>query len=140
MCLYIELHSYFKNILHHLFLDKNLRNRQLKKKLEEVVFKFPDTLQPLLHNSVSYIISCLAFSHTCLNKKAQQKISYGDWGSDDGSLRNSVYCNNDIVLLSCVCEFLQAWFMEENDEDQRLPHHRNPKEFVSPDHLAGFIW
>ncbi|KAL1832453.1 hypothetical protein ACET3Z_002104 [Daucus carota] len=31
---------------------------------------------------------------------------------------------------------IEAWFMEENDEDQRLPHHRNPKEFVSPDHLA----
>lgn len=28
--------------------------------------------------------------------------------------------------------------MEENDEDQRLPHHRNPKQFVSLDHLAGF--
>lgn len=27
--------------------------------------------------------------------------------------------------------------MEENDEDQRLPHHRNPKEFVSPKHLSG---
>ena len=27
--------------------------------------------------------------------------------------------------------------MEESDEDQRLPHHRNPKEFVSLDYLAG---
>ncbi|KAH7669049.1 Acireductone dioxygenase (Ni(2+)-requiring) protein [Dioscorea alata] len=24
----------------------------------------------------------------------------------------------------------QAWLMDESDEDQRLPHHRNPKEFV----------
>ncbi|KAL7210139.1 hypothetical protein ACSBR1_031656 [Camellia fascicularis] len=31
---------------------------------------------------------------------------------------------------------IEAWFMEENDEDQRLPHHRNPKEFVSLHHLA----
>lgn len=28
--------------------------------------------------------------------------------------------------------------MEENDEDQRLPHHCNPKEFVSPKRLADF--
>ncbi|KAM0936596.1 putative acireductone dioxygenase (Fe(2+)-requiring) [Dioscorea sansibarensis] len=25
---------------------------------------------------------------------------------------------------------LEAWLMDESDEDQRLPHHRNPKEFV----------
>ncbi|KAL6579146.1 hypothetical protein OROMI_009362 [Orobanche minor] len=31
---------------------------------------------------------------------------------------------------------IEAWFMEDNDEDQRLPHHSNPKEFVSPDHLT----
>ncbi|KAK6914003.1 Acireductone dioxygenase ARD family [Dillenia turbinata] len=31
---------------------------------------------------------------------------------------------------------IEAWFMEESDEDQRLPHHRNPKQFVSLDHLA----
>ena len=24
----------------------------------------------------------------------------------------------------------QAWFMEDSEEDQRLPHHRNPKQFV----------
>jgi 1,2-dihydroxy-3-keto-5-methylthiopentene dioxygenase len=27
--------------------------------------------------------------------------------------------------------------MDESEEDPRLPHHRNPKEFVSSDHLAG---
>lgn len=27
--------------------------------------------------------------------------------------------------------------MEENDQDKRLPHHCNPQEYVSPDHLAG---
>lgn len=31
----------------------------------------------------------------------------------------------------------QAWFMDESEEDPRLPHHRNPKELVSLDHLAG---
>ncbi|KAJ8621542.1 hypothetical protein MRB53_030071 [Persea americana] len=31
---------------------------------------------------------------------------------------------------------LEAWFMEENDEDKRLPHHRNPKEFVPLSNLA----
>ncbi|KAL8158263.1 acireductone dioxygenase 1-like [Apium graveolens] len=31
---------------------------------------------------------------------------------------------------------IEAWFMQENDEDKRLPHHCNPQEFVSPDHLA----
>lgn len=33
-------------------------------------------------------------------------------------------------------EVLQAWYMNDNDEDQRLPHHRNPKEFVSLEKLA----
>jgi len=27
--------------------------------------------------------------------------------------------------------------MDDSDEDQRLPHHREPKEFVSFDKLAG---
>nr|XP_010932820.1 1,2-dihydroxy-3-keto-5-methylthiopentene dioxygenase 1 [Elaeis guineensis] len=30
---------------------------------------------------------------------------------------------------------LEAWLMDENDGDQRLPHHRNPIEFVSLDKL-----
>ncbi|KAI3983227.1 hypothetical protein MKX01_029923 [Papaver californicum] len=30
---------------------------------------------------------------------------------------------------------IQAWYMDESDEDQRLPHHREPKEFVSFDRL-----
>lgn len=34
---------------------------------------------------------------------------------------------------------LQAWFMEENDEDKRLPHHGNPKELVPLTKLAGII-
>ncbi|PIA31641.1 hypothetical protein AQUCO_04900145v1 [Aquilegia coerulea] len=33
-------------------------------------------------------------------------------------------------------EVLQAWYMDDSDEDQRLPHHRDPKEFVSLDQLA----
>ncbi|KAI3443250.1 uncharacterized protein J3R85_000176 [Psidium guajava] len=28
-------------------------------------------------------------------------------------------------------EVIQAWYMDDSDEDQRLPHHREPKEFVS---------
>lgn len=32
---------------------------------------------------------------------------------------------------------LQAWFMDEVNDDQRLPHRRNPNEVVSLDHLAG---
>lgn len=36
-----------------------------------------------------------------------------------------------------VCNVDQAWFMAESGEDQRLPLHCNPKEFVSLDHLAG---
>ncbi|KAG6432283.1 hypothetical protein SASPL_103858 [Salvia splendens] len=31
---------------------------------------------------------------------------------------------------------IEAWFMQENDEDQRLPHHKNPPEYVSLDQLA----
>ncbi|XP_026438943.1 1,2-dihydroxy-3-keto-5-methylthiopentene dioxygenase 2-like [Papaver somniferum] len=30
---------------------------------------------------------------------------------------------------------IQAWYMDESDEDQRLPHHREPKEYVSFDRL-----
>ncbi|KAL3649014.1 Acireductone dioxygenase 3 [Castilleja foliolosa] len=28
-------------------------------------------------------------------------------------------------------EVIKAWYMDNSDEDQRLPHHRDPKEFVS---------
>ncbi|KAE8698282.1 1,2-dihydroxy-3-keto-5-methylthiopentene dioxygenase 1 [Hibiscus syriacus] len=31
---------------------------------------------------------------------------------------------------------IEAWFMDESNEDQRLPHKRNPNEPVSLDHLA----
>lgn len=34
-------------------------------------------------------------------------------------------------------DVIQAWYMDDSDEDQRLPHHREPKEFVSLDKLAG---
>lgn len=34
-------------------------------------------------------------------------------------------------------EVIQAWYMDDSDEDQRLPHHRNPKEFVSFEKLDG---
>ncbi|KAK8936455.1 1,2-dihydroxy-3-keto-5-methylthiopentene dioxygenase 2 [Platanthera zijinensis] len=33
-------------------------------------------------------------------------------------------------------EVIQAWYMDDNEEDQRLPHHREPKQFVSIDRLA----
>ncbi|KAI3974738.1 hypothetical protein MKX01_017563 [Papaver californicum] len=32
-------------------------------------------------------------------------------------------------------EVIQAWYMDESDEEQRLPHHREPKEYVSFDRL-----
>ncbi|KAJ8423358.1 hypothetical protein Cgig2_014968 [Carnegiea gigantea] len=28
-------------------------------------------------------------------------------------------------------EVIQAWYMDDSDEDQRLPHHKEPQEFVS---------
>ncbi|XP_051128149.1 acireductone dioxygenase 1-like [Andrographis paniculata] len=31
---------------------------------------------------------------------------------------------------------IEAWFMHESDEDQRLPHHKSPPEFVSLEKLA----
>uniref|UniRef100_A0A803MVK3 Acireductone dioxygenase n=1 Tax=Chenopodium quinoa TaxID=63459 RepID=A0A803MVK3_CHEQI len=31
---------------------------------------------------------------------------------------------------------IEAWYMDESNEDPRLPHHRNPKEFVSLDTLS----
>ena len=37
-------------------------------------------------------------------------------------------------------EVLQAWYMDDTDDDQRLPHHRNPKEFVSLEKLAGMYF
>ena len=40
-------------------------------------------------------------------------------------------------------EVIQAWYMDDSDEDQRLPHHREPKQFVSIDRLAElgiFSW
>ncbi|PWA52245.1 Acireductone dioxygenase ARD family [Artemisia annua] len=33
-------------------------------------------------------------------------------------------------------EVIQAWYMDDGNEDQRLPHHKEPKEFVSLDKLA----
>ncbi|KAF2284307.1 hypothetical protein GH714_020366 [Hevea brasiliensis] len=33
-------------------------------------------------------------------------------------------------------EVIEAWYMDDSYEDQRLPHHKNPKEFVSFDQLA----
>ncbi|KAF9677635.1 hypothetical protein SADUNF_Sadunf08G0128100 [Salix dunnii] len=33
-------------------------------------------------------------------------------------------------------EVIQAWYMDASDEDQRLPHHKEPKEFVSLDQLS----
>ncbi|VFQ85353.1 unnamed protein product [Cuscuta campestris] len=32
-------------------------------------------------------------------------------------------------------EVIQAWYMDDSNEDQRLPHHREPKQFVSFDKL-----
>lgn len=37
-------------------------------------------------------------------------------------------------------EVLQAWYMDDSDEDQRLPHHLDPKEFVSLDQLASMYF
>ena len=34
-------------------------------------------------------------------------------------------------------ELIQAWYMDDSDEDQRLPHHTNPQQFVSFDKLDG---
>jgi 1,2-dihydroxy-3-keto-5-methylthiopentene dioxygenase len=33
-------------------------------------------------------------------------------------------------------EVIQAWYMDDSEEDQRLPHHKDPKEFLSLDKLA----
>lgn len=32
---------------------------------------------------------------------------------------------------------LEAWYMNDSEEDQRLPHHRNPPEYVTLEKLAG---
>ncbi|KAG6432135.1 hypothetical protein SASPL_103709 [Salvia splendens] len=36
-------------------------------------------------------------------------------------------------------EVIQAWYMDDSDADQRLPHHRDPQEFVSFEKLDGLI-
>ncbi|CAN6307923.1 unnamed protein product [Urochloa humidicola] len=33
-------------------------------------------------------------------------------------------------------EVIQAWYMDISEEDQRLPHHREPKEFIPLDKLS----
>lgn len=33
---------------------------------------------------------------------------------------------------------VQAWLMDDSNEDPRLPHHPNPKELLTMDYLAGF--
>ncbi|KAG6431065.1 hypothetical protein SASPL_109140 [Salvia splendens] len=40
-------------------------------------------------------------------------------------------------------ELIQAWYMDDSDEDQRLPHHRNPQQFVpfeKLDELGVLSW
>lgn len=34
-------------------------------------------------------------------------------------------------------EVIEAWYMDDSDNNQRLPHHRKPKKFVSLDKLTG---
>ncbi|CAN6299366.1 unnamed protein product [Urochloa humidicola] len=33
-------------------------------------------------------------------------------------------------------EVIEAWYMDDSQEDQRLPHHREPKEFIPLDKLS----
>ena len=33
-------------------------------------------------------------------------------------------------------EVIEAWYMDDSEEDQRLPHHREPKEFIHVDKLT----
>lgn len=35
-------------------------------------------------------------------------------------------------------EVIEAWYMDDSEEDQRLPHHREPKESIPIDKLTGF--
>lgn len=34
-------------------------------------------------------------------------------------------------------EVIQAWYMDDSDEDQRLPHHLEPKQYLSLQQLDG---
>nr|CAB3494656.1 unnamed protein product [Digitaria exilis] len=36
-------------------------------------------------------------------------------------------------------EVIEAWYMDDSQEDQRLPHHREPKEFIPLEKLSGII-
>ena len=51
--------------------------------------------------------------------------------------KNEVFCCVSNFWVMQREEVIQAWYMDDSDEDQRLPHHREPKEFVSLDQLAG---
>ncbi len=40
-------------------------------------------------------------------------------------------------------EVIQAWYMDDSDEDQRLPHHLEPKQYLSLqqlDELGVLSW
>ncbi|KAH6808928.1 RmlC-like cupins superfamily protein, partial [Perilla frutescens var. frutescens] len=56
---------------------------------------------------------------------------------------NDVTKNIEVKTVDPREEVIQAWYMDDSDEDQRLPHHRNPKEFVSfekLDELGVLSW
>ncbi|KAK6780559.1 hypothetical protein RDI58_022743 [Solanum bulbocastanum] len=46
-----------------------------------------------------------------------------------------------------ICQFrynpredvIYVWYMDDNDEDQRLPQHHDPKKFVSLENLLNFF-
>lgn len=40
-------------------------------------------------------------------------------------------------ILEAMWVLMQAWLMDDSNEDQRLPHHPNPKELLPMDYLAG---
>lgn len=42
----------------------------------------------------------------------------------------------ELALSAKMAIECKAWFMDENSEDQRLPHQKNPPEFVSVEKLA----
>uniref|UniRef100_A0A175YHG0 Acireductone dioxygenase n=1 Tax=Daucus carota subsp. sativus TaxID=79200 RepID=A0A175YHG0_DAUCS len=82
----------------------------------------PQDNHPSRREYIKNFTSKISFSHQNLVPRKSllhQKMQMGSTIKDDRE------------------EVLQAWYMDDTDDDQRLPHHRNPKEFVSLEKLAG---
>ncbi|WZZ35281.1 hypothetical protein YC2023_018682 [Brassica napus] len=81
-----------------------------------------------------------------LNSTQEKRIQHRTYTWQSSTKEMSSYISTFVMCLKSKhftpqrsVMALEAWFMDDSNEDQRLPHHRNPKEFVTLDYLAGFF-